>query len=226
MSKVLIVEDDPAIGFSLRDGFEYEGWTVVSAENGAMALELARDPALDLMILDVMLPKLSGLDVCRQLRGAGSDLPIIMLTARGQEVDRVLGLKLGADDYVTKPFSFTELLARAEALLRRVRNQVAPKPAFHIGALSIRFDQMTATRNGESLELTAREFRLLQYFIEHRGRVVTRDQLLDAVWGYNNFPASRTVDMHIAKLRQKIEETPNQPRLLITIHGAGYKFTG
>jgi two-component system alkaline phosphatase synthesis response regulator PhoP len=226
MSKVLIVEDDPAISFALRDGFEFEGWTVVSSEDGAAALELARDRSLDLMILDVMLPNVSGLDVCRQLRGAGNDLPIIMLTARGQEIDRVLGLKLGADDYVTKPFSFTELMARAEALLRRVRNQVKPKTLHRAGNLSICFDEMTVARNGELLDLTAREFRLLQYFVEHRGKVVTRDQLLDAVWGYNSFPASRTVDMHIAKLRQKIEETPNQPRLLVTVHGSGYKFVG
>jgi DNA-binding response OmpR family regulator len=226
MRKVLIVEDDPAISFALRDGFEYEGWTVVSSEDGADALELVRDRTLEMMILDVMLPTLSGLDVCRHLRGAGNNLPIIMLTARGQEIDRVLGLKIGADDYVTKPFSFTELMARVEALLRRVRNQVAQKVSYRVGNLDICFDEMSATRNGEALGLSAREFRLLQYFIEHRGKVITRDQLLDAVWGYNNFPASRTVDMHIAKLRQKIEETPNQPRLLVTIHGSGYKFTG
>ncbi len=226
MSKVLLVEDDPAISFALRDGFEYEGWTVVSSEDGAAALDLARDHKLDIMILDVMLPNMSGLDVCRQLRGAGNNLPIIMLTARGQEIDRVLGLKMGADDYVTKPFSFTELLARVEALLRRVRNQMTRKALHRFGNLAICFDEMTATRNGELLDLTAREFRLMQYFIEHRGKVITRDQLLDAVWGYNSFPASRTVDMHIAKLRQKIEETPNQPRLLVTIHGSGYKFVG
>ncbi|MGH9842287.1 MAG: response regulator transcription factor [Blastocatellia bacterium] len=226
MSKVLIVEDDPAIKFALRDGFEFEGWTVLSAEDGKTALDLARDCSLELMILDVMLPNLSGLDVCRQLRGAGNDLPIIMLTARGQELDRVLGLKMGADDYVTKPFSFTELMARVEALLRRVRNQMTPKVSHRFGNLAICFDEMLATRDGELVELTAREFRLLQYFVEHRGMVVTRDQLLDAVWGYNHFPSSRTVDMHIAKLRQKIEETPNQPRLLVTVHGSGYKFVG
>lgn len=226
MSKVLIVEDDLAIAVALRDGFEYEGWTVVAADDGTMALSLAADSTLDLLILDVMLPTMSGLDLCRQLRGAGNEIPIIMLTARGQEIDRVLGLKMGADDYVTKPFSFMELMARVEALLRRVRNQVTSHSQYRFGDISLRFDEMAATRNDEPLELTAREFRLLEYFVAHRGKVITRDELLNAVWGYDHFPLSRTVDMHIARLRQKIETTPGNPRWLVTIHGSGYRFLG
>lgn len=224
MNKVLIVEDDPAIAFALRDGFEYEGWTVSSSEDGETALHLASDQDFSLMILDVMLPARSGIDICRQLRRSGSNLPIIMLTARGQEVDRVLGLKVGADDYVTKPFSFLELMARVDALLRRVRQQMPPEPSCQFGSVKLCLKDMTASKNGQPLELTAREFRLLEYFLTHRGRIVTRDELLDAVWGYEQFPLSRTVDMHIAKLRQKIEDVPAHPRWLITIHGSGYKF--
>ena len=183
-----------------------------------------RKQPFDLMILDVMLPKKSGLDVCRQLRQAGNDLPIIMLTARGQEVDKVVGLRLGADDYVTKPFSFMELIARVEALLRRVNRKAQPMDCCQFGDIALNFVSLEATRAGQPLHLSHREFRLLKYFIEHRGEVVTRDQLLDELWTTNHFPLSRTVDMHIAKLRQKIEPRPNHPTWLVTVHGAGYRF--
>jgi DNA-binding response OmpR family regulator len=181
---------------------------------------------VDLIILDVMLPKMSGLDICKRLRSAGNNVPVIMLTARGQEIDKVLGLKIGADDYVTKPFSFLELMARVEALLRRASTNTEEIETYQLGDVTLNFKKYEATRVGKPLEMSPRELKILKYFIEHRGEVVTRDQLLDAVWGYDRFPLTRTVDMHIAKLRQKIEETPSDPRYIITVHRAGYKFLG
>jgi DNA-binding response OmpR family regulator len=222
--KVLIVEDDQAMAVALRDGFEYEGYSVQVARDGAAGLKLAAERELDLIILDVMLPKLSGFDVCRQLRNTGNSTPIIMLTARGQEIDKVVGLKIGADDYVTKPFSFMELMARVEALLRRTHRQPEMTEDFHFGDVAVNFKKFEVTKSGSPIEMSPREFNILKYFIEHRGEVITRDQLLDSVWGYGSFPLTRTVDMHIAKLRQKIEETPGDPRHIITVHRVGYKF--
>jgi DNA-binding response OmpR family regulator len=179
---------------------------------------------VDLIVLDVMLPKVSGFDICKQLRGAGNNTPIIMLTARGQEIDKVVGLKIGADDYVTKPFSFMELMARVEALMRRTQRGAETTDEFRFGDCVVNFRKFEVTKGGALLELSAREFNILKYFIERRGEVVTRDQLLDSVWGYGSFPLTRTVDMHIAKLRQKIEDTPHDPRHIITVHRVGYKF--
>jgi DNA-binding response OmpR family regulator len=225
MPRVLIVEDDAAMAIALRDGFAYEGWDVAAVADGATGLQLARDEPPDLLILDVMLPRMSGHDVCRELRKAGSKLPILMLTARGQEIDKVLGLKLGADDYVTKPFGFLELMARAEALLRRAGGRdVAGSCRF--GDVAVDFDRAEARKGGADLFLTPRELRLLKYFVEHKGRVVSRDELLDAVWDYDNPPFTRTVDMHVAKLRKKIEDDPADPRHIVTVHRLGYKFTG
>lgn len=226
MWKVLIVEDDPSLVVALKRGFEMEGYAVVVVRDGEAALRQAQEQDFDVMILDVMLPKLGGFDVCQQLRAVGNQLPIIMLTARGQEIDKVLGLKIGADDYLTKPFSFMELIARIEAILRRVNRKLMVTEQYQFGELIINFTALEATKAGASVNLTHREFRLLRHFIEHRGEVITRDQLLDAVWGYDRFPLSRTVDMHIAKLRQKIEPLPSHPTWLITIHGSGYKFVG
>lgn len=223
-SKVLIVEDDQAMAVALRDGFEYEGYNVQVARDGSAGLKLAAERDLDLIILDVMLPKLSGFDVCKQLRSTGNATPIIMLTARGQEIDKVVGLKIGADDYVTKPFSFMELMARVEALLRRTTRQPDNNDDFTFGDVLISFKKFEVTKASQPLEISPREFKILKYFIEHRGEVITRDQLLDAVWGYSSFPITRTVDMHIAKLRQKIEDTPHDPRHIITVHRVGYKF--
>ena len=208
---------------ALRDGFTYEGFAVEMARDGSAGLRMAADKRLDLVILDVMLPRLSGLDVCRQLRGAGNITPIIMLTARGQEIDKVLGLKTGADDYVTKPFSFLELMARVEAVLRRTSKPAETIEIYQLGDLTLNFKKLEAAKRGAPLPLSPREFKLLKYFIEHRGEVVTRDQLLDAVWGYDGLPLTRTVDMHIAKLRQKIEDLPGDPRHIITVHRVGYK---
>jgi DNA-binding response OmpR family regulator len=226
MGKVLIVEDDPSMAVALRDGFEYEGYSVQVARDGTEGLKLASAKKLDLIVLDVMLPNLSGLDVCKQLRSQGNTLPIIMLTARGQEIDKVLGLKIGADDYVTKPFSFMELMARVEALLRRTSKQQAPLGVYRFGNVTLDFKKFEACKQGRMIELSPREFKILKHLIEHRGEVVSRDQLLDTVWGYENFPLTRTVDMHIAKLRQKIEDSPNDPRYIVTLHRVGYKFTG
>jgi DNA-binding response OmpR family regulator len=226
MRKVLIVEDDQAMAVALRDGFTYEGYAVHVARDGAAGLRMAEERGHDLVILDVMLPRMSGLDVCRQLRSAGNDTPIIMLTARGQEIDKVLGLKTGADDYVTKPFSFLELMARVEAVLRRTSKSPEAVESVSFGDVEMNFKTFEASKGGRALELSPREFKMMKYFVEHRGEVVTRDQLLDHVWGYEGLPLTRTVDMHIAKLRQKIEDTPSDPHHVITVHRVGYKFTG
>jgi two-component system alkaline phosphatase synthesis response regulator PhoP len=225
----LVVEDDEAMAVALHDGFSYEGYEVELARDGETGLRMARESSPDLMILDVMLPKMTGLEVCKLLRGEGSKLPIIMLTARGQEIDKVLGLKLGADDYVTKPFSFMELIARAEAVLRRCGPEstgTAPCGRHSFGDVTVDLDRHEAAKGDQSLQLSPREFRLLGYFIEHQGEVVTREQLLDAVWGYDTIPFTRTVDTHIAKLRKKIEDDPGDPQHIVTVHRIGYKFVG
>ena len=225
MPTVLIVEDDESMSVALRDGFGFEGYEVRLAKDGEAGLREARRDPPDLVILDVMLPKITGLDVCRQLRAAGNAVPIIMLTARGQEIDKVVGLRAGADDYVTKPFGFMELVARAEAILRRTGGR-APSEPLRFGDVVVDLRRHEATKCGTSLELTAREFRLLAYFARHQGQVVSREALLDSVWEYRHAPLTRTVDMHIAKLRKKIEPEPHAPRFLLTVHGLGYKFTG
>jgi two-component system alkaline phosphatase synthesis response regulator PhoP len=210
----------------LRDNFEYEGYDVLVARDGREGLDRAMADHPDLILLDIMLPKMSGLDVCRQLRSNGVDTPVIMLTARGQEIDKVIGLEMGADDYVTKPFSIKELLARARAHLRRAARQVAEVESYTIGDVNLNFKKYEAIKDGREIELSPREFELLKYFIQHRGETITRDQLLDDVWGYDNYPFTRTVDNHIAKLRQKIEPTPAEPKYIITVHRVGYKFLG
>lgn len=224
--KILVVEDEPGIVLGLRDNLEYEGFEVRAAADGEEALRCALDERPDLILLDLMLPKLSGLDVCRQLRRQGVETPVIMLTARGQEIDKVLGLEIGADDYVTKPFSIRELLARVRAQLRRAEKRVTTEDTCRFGAIELNFRQHQAWRDGQPFELSPREFALLKYFLQHRGETVTRDQLLDEVWGYNNFPLTRTVDNHIARLRQKIEANPAEPQHIITVHRVGYKFLG
>ncbi|HYP25784.1 MAG TPA: response regulator transcription factor [Blastocatellia bacterium] len=224
MRRILIVEDDQAMAVALRDGFKYKGYSVEVAADGAAGLRLASERDVDLILLDVMLPKVSGLDICKQLRNAGNEIPIILLTARGQEIDKVIGLDVGADDYVTKPFSFMELVARVEAVLRRYYKNMEKAEVFSFSDVSLDFTRCEATKGGRPVELSPREFKLLKYFIDHRGKVVTRDQLLDAVWGYDSVPLTRTVDTHIAKLRQKIEDDPGEPRYITTVHRAGYKF--
>jgi len=227
MPSVLIVEDDEAMAIALRDGFAYEGFTPVVARDGEAGLRAALDGAPDLIVLDVMLPKMSGLDVLKKLRAEGTSTPIIMLTARGQEIDKVLGLRMGADDYVTKPFSFMELMARADAVRRRAAGAPGGRNGlerYTFGDMSVNFKTYEARRQGKPVDLSQREFQLLKYLIEHRGQVVAREQLLNAVWGYERIPFTRTVDMHVAKLRKKIEPSADDPRHIITVHRAGYKF--
>lgn len=226
MAKVLIIEDDPTMAVVLRDGFASEGYDVRVAHDGSTGLQHATQQAMDLIILDIMLPQLSGFDLCQELRRAGNTVPIIMLTARGQEVDKVLGLKFGADDYVTKPFSFLELFARAEAVLRRTKRTQADQPRIQFGDIVIDFNTSTASKGGCPLALSAREYRILRYFVAHRGEIVTRDQLLDAVWGYTGAPLTRTVDMHIANLRKKLEDNLATPQYIITHYRLGYQFNG
>ena len=226
MPRVLIVEDDEAMAVALRDGFSWEGFDVRVAGDGASGLRLASEGQHDLVILDVMLPKMSGLDVCRRIRRDGLRVPVIMLTARGQEIDKVLGLKTGADDYVTKPFSFLELMARVEAVLRRASGYSDPVDLVEFGDVRIDFRRGEARKAGLPLSLSPRELRLMRYLVEHRGEVLPRERLLDAVWGYDDVPFTRTVDMHVAKLRKKIEDRPHDPTWIVTVHRVGYKFTG
>ena len=223
MNRILIVEDDPAMSVALRDGFEFEKYAVDMAGDGDEGLRLANRGDHDLIVLDVMLPKKSGLDVCKELRQNGSRTPVIMLTARGQEIDKIVGLKLGADDYVTKPFSFMELLARVEAVLRRV-HRTAAGDEYEFGDVKLDFRTYQASKSGGSIELTPREFRILRYFIDHCEQVVSREALLNHVWGYDSSAFTRTVDTHMARLRQKVENVPSEPRHLLTVHRVGYKF--
>lgn len=226
MAKVLIVEDDQAMAVALKDGLAYEGYAVTVARDGVEGLHCAEKEKPDLIVLDVMLPRMSGLDVCKEIRRRGDKVPILMLTARGQEIDKVLGLKMGADDYVTKPFSFLELMARCEALLRRVAGLSGPLDRSAFGDVTVDFKAGELRRRGELVEVSPRELRLLAFFIQHKGEVVTRETLLAEVWDYDTAPLTRTVDMHVAKLRRKIEVDPANPKHLITVHRIGYKFTG
>jgi DNA-binding response OmpR family regulator len=224
--RILIVEDDEVIALALRDGLQSEGYAAEVATDGSAGLRAAMEKEFDLIILDVMLPRQSGFDVCKQLRAAGNRAPIIMLTARSMEVEKVQGLNLGADDYITKPFSLMELFARVKAVLRRTAREIEAIERYQFGDVALDFGKFEASKNGTPLDLSAREFRILKHLIEHRGQVVSREQLLNHVWSYDSFPSTRTVDSHIARLRQKIESTPNDPRFLITVHGIGYKFIG
>jgi two-component system, OmpR family, alkaline phosphatase synthesis response regulator PhoP len=211
---------------TLTDRFVAEGYEVESATDGETGLTRASSESFDLIVLDGMLPGRDGFDVCRTVRQRGVQTPILMLTARGQVVDRVVGLKLGADDYLVKPFEMAELLARVEALLRRVPRHPTTTETFQFGDIHVDFRKAEVTRAGQPLDLSAREFKLLCYFIEHRGATLSRDELLNEVWGYNAMPSTRTVDVHVAWLRQKLEPNPRRPQYVHTIHGLGYKFSG
>lgn len=224
MSKILIIEDEESILMALEDHLTLEGYEVETARDGPSGLRKAGKTSLDLIILDIMLPGMDGFDVCKRLRGNGVQTPILMLTAKGQEVDKVLGLELGADDYVTKPFSPRELGARVKAILRRGRPAPATVDTCGFGNVKVDFRKYEATRNGESLEMTKLEFDLLKYLIEHRHEAVSRSDILDHLW---DDPASvfpRTVDTHIANLRKKLEDDPAEPRHLIQVRGVGYRF--
>ncbi|HKZ81108.1 MAG TPA: response regulator transcription factor [Pyrinomonadaceae bacterium] len=225
-TRILIVEDEPAMVEGLRDNFEYEGYEVISAADGVAGLDraLADDPHL--VVLDVMMPRMSGLEVCKQLKAKRPSLPIIMLTARGQEIDKVVGLELGADDYVTKPFSIRELMARVKAVLRRVSPQAPAPDVYQFSDVEVNIRSNEVRRAGTPVELSSKEFALLAYFVSHPAETLSRDRLLDAVWGYENYPNTRTVDTHIVHLRQKLEPNPEEPRFIVTVHGSGYKFVG
>ncbi len=226
MKRLLLVEDEPGLVLTLTDRLQREGYRVETTADGPTALERGASEPFDLVLLDVMLPQMNGFDVLREWRRRGVDVPVIMLTARGQVVDRVVGLKLGADDYVTKPFEMLELLARIEAKLRRAPTPLSTPDAHHFGDIQVDFRKAEVTKAGKLLELSAREFQLLRYFVEHRGATLTREELLNEVWGYNAMPSTRTVDVHVAWLRQKIEPNPRHPQFILTIHGLGYKFAG
>jgi DNA-binding response OmpR family regulator len=223
MSRILVVEDDPTILRGLADNLAIESHEVLTAMDGERACSIVREHKPDLVILDLMLPRMSGYDVCRKLRGEGITTPIMILTARGEEADRVLGLDLGADDYLTKPFSLRELLARVRALLRRTRASAPSIDALRFEDV-IDFKRYEARKAGRAIEMTKKEFGVLRYLAARAGEVATREELLDEVWGYDAMPTTRTVDNHVALLRAKLEVDPSQPRHLQTVHGVGYKW--
>ena len=223
--KILIVEDDRSILAGLRAALEGEGYQVETAADGRQGFDKARRLAPALVVLDIMLPGMSGLEIAKRLRDAGQETAIILLTAKGEENDRVLGLELGADDYITKPFSVRELLARVKVVLRRAQGPRPRSPAvYEFGDVSVDFKRQSVRKAGQTVDLSAREFRILAYFIEHAGEMLTREQLLNDIWGYDVFPTTRTVDNHIARLRKKIEDEPDEPRFIRTMRGAGYVF--
>ncbi|MCU1297914.1 MAG: two component transcriptional regulator, winged helix family [Acidobacteriaceae bacterium] len=223
--RILLVEDEEALRVTLADRLQSENYTVECASDGEEGLQKALENRFDLILLDVMLPRKKGFDICRDLRKAGLVVPIIMLTARTETVDKVLGLKIGADDYVTKPFQMIELMARVEALLRRVPRQSTDGGHVHqFGRLRIDLRGTSVTRDGQVVPLSAREFQLLRYFIEHQGTTLSREVLLKDVWGYSADAFTRTVDVHVASLRQKLEEDSKKPALFVTVLGLGYKF--
>jgi DNA-binding response OmpR family regulator len=226
MDKILIVEDDKAILMGLKDDLEFEGFKVSTAENGKEGLNKAMDQEYLLIILDILLPELNGFEVCKKLRDAGIRTPILMLTAaRTEEMDKVMGLEMGADDYVTKPVGSRELVARVKAILRRVREKEEIQGSYEFGDISVNFKSHEVRKRGDKLHFTALEFKLLKFFIEHRGEVVSRDDLLDEAWG-DAIVSPRTIDPHIVHLRKKIEEDFSNPQYIISVRGVGYKFEG
>ncbi len=226
--RLLLVEDEPGLQLALSDRLAAEGYAVATAGDGNVAVTRATGEPFDVIVLDVMLPGRDGYDVAKTIRSQGIQTPILMLTARSQVVDRVVGLKLGADDYLTKPFETIELLARIEALLRRAPSSSAgvSLERYQFGEIAVDVRKAEVKRRGMEIDLSAKEFQLLKYFIEHRGATVSRDELLHEVWGYQATPSTRTVDVHVAWLRQKLEPNPRVPQYILTVHGLGYKFAG
>jgi two-component system alkaline phosphatase synthesis response regulator PhoP len=227
--RILLIEDEKGLVLTLTDRLTSEGYTVTHAGDGEKGEKLATEGHFDVILLDVMLPKKNGFDIIRDLRKNGITTPVLMLTARGQLNEKVIGLKLGADDYLTKPFEMLELLARIESLLRRPSSVIVPTlelASFSFGPFKIDFSKMEIRKKGKLIGLSAREFQLLKYFIEHRGTVLSRETILNEVWGYDAMPTTRTVDTHITWLRQKLEENPKFSKYILTVHGFGYKFIG
>jgi len=224
--KILIIEDDPGIQLSLKDEFESEGFDVHGADNGLIGMEMIKQNPPDLIILDLMLPFLNGYQICKKLRQEGNNVPILMLTVKDQEVDKVLGLELGADDYVTKPFSLRELLARVNALLRRSAEKISESSVFCIGETKFDLNKFEALKKGIEIEYTTLEFQMLKLLSERKGQVVTREDFLNRVWGENNTVVTeRTIDSHIANIRKKLEDDSSDPRYITSIRGVGYKLT-
>ncbi|MCX6150737.1 MAG: response regulator transcription factor [Ignavibacteriales bacterium] len=225
MIKILIVEDETHMRMGLKDNLEFEGYEVDYAEDGEIAVNKILNNQFNLILLDVMLPKLSGFDVCKRIRKEGIKTPVILVTAKGEEIDKVLGLELGADDYVTKPFSLRELLARIKAILRRSEENVPEKKdvQVRIGKIEVNFTSYNADADGESVQMSHKEFEILHYLWENKNKTVSRDELLQKIWGYDESPTTRTVDNFILKLRQKIEIDSNNPKIILTVHGIGYK---
>ena len=224
METVLIIEDDPTMLRGLKDNFAFAGYTVLTADDGEKGLDAALEARPDLILLDIMLPKVNWYEICRLLRKEKLEMPIIMLTAKGEESDIVLGLNLGADDYVTKPFSIKELLARSHAFLRRKIQKAEDNDIYTFSPFTLNISAREFSRDDQSIKLSPKEFRLLEYFVNHSGRALTRDMLLNAVWGYNNFVTSRSVDRCVTTLRNKIEPNPHAPIYIHTIREVGYKF--
>ena len=222
--KILIVEDDPGIQLSLTDEFKSEGYIVSAAGDGEEGIKMVREQKPDLIILDVMLPILDGYEVCKQLRREGDNIPIIMLTVKDKEIDKVLGLELGADDYVTKPFSLRELLARVKTILRRAEEPATELSSYCIGETELNFKKYEARKRGQKIELTTLEFQMLKLLIERKGQVLSRDDFLNQIWGENKMVVSqRTIDSHMSNIRKKIEDDPSNPKFIISIRGIGYK---
>ena len=224
MANILIVEDEPAMQLGLKDNLQFEGYNVTIASDGPSGLDKILSNQFDLVLLDVMLPNMSGFDVCKNARSKGIDTPIILLTARGEEIDKVVGLELGADDYMTKPFSVRELLARIKANLRRTGALSKKDEAISLGKLTIQFDAYSVSSTEDNdIKLSHKEFEILKYLYENKNKVVSRYDLLEKIWGYDEQPTTRTVDNFIARLRQKIEDDHNHPKVILTVHGIGYK---
>jgi DNA-binding response OmpR family regulator len=223
MAHILIVEDEEQMVVVLKDNLEFEGYQVSTAADGKEGLEQIRKNVFDLILLDVMMPYISGFDVCKQIRAEGNTTPVIMLTAKGEEIDRVLGLELGADDYITKPFSLRELLARIKAILRRTQNITSSKGEEKIGKLNVIFSSYDAFENGKQVAMTHREFDVLKYLWQHKNTTVSREDLLSTIWQMDDGITARTIDNFILHLRQKIEYNPSHPRHILTVHGIGYK---
>jgi len=226
MQRILIVEDEPDMQSGIKDNLEFEGYDVDVASDGQQGLDKILEESYDLILLDVMLPKMSGFDVCKNVRKRDIDTPIIFLTAKGEEIDKVIGLESGGDDYMTKPFSLRELLARIKAVLRRTASkpdQLSADNSIRIGRLSMNFETLTAEVDKQAVKMTVKEVEILQYLLKHKNATISRDSLLDNVWGYDFQPTTRTIDNFILKLRQKIEDDPNHPKIIITVHGMGYR---
>ena len=224
MKKILIIEDDPAIRIGIKEVFSNEGYSVSEADSGNIGFELAKKNSFDLLILDLILPGKDGIEICKDLRSDGVKTPIIMVTSRKEEIDKILGLEIGADDYMTKPFSIRELLARAKALIRRSTYEPGDIEEVAFSDLKINFKKQEMLKGNIQVKLSATEYRILHYFIDHEGEVISRDKFLDEVWGYDSYPTTRTVDNYILSLRKKIEDDPSNPKHLLTAHKVGYKF--